>query len=136
MTRIKDILQEVTVSNVSGADYSSLNSAVSNSTIKTYRIESAVTLTADITMSVGSTVIIGTTGSIAGAYTLTGNNTVLVFEGDQSGINTNVIFAGTWICDVVKPEWWGALGDGETDDYTAILDAIAFCKLTASKKLQ
>ena len=57
-------------------------------------------------------------GSISGAYTLTGSNT-----GINAGLvkifNTNVLFDGTWNVDTYYPEWFGAVGDGVTDDKNA-----------------
>jgi hypothetical protein len=136
MAELSKILQEITVSNQVGANYSNLNIAIASiGTIKTFKIESAISLTANIVFPAGCILILGSQGSLSGAFTLTGNKTVLKLEGNNTCFGTNVIYAGTWISDNVKPEWWGAVGDGITDDYAAILSSIAFCKLTDSKRL-
>ena len=58
-------------------------------------------------------------GCISGAYTITGNNTVI-----KAGIfkifNTNVILSGTWKITEAYPEWFGAKGDGYSDDTYSI----------------
>ena len=68
MAILKDIFQKIFVSNRTGANYTSLNSAVADiGTIKTFRIDSPMTLSADITFPSGVTLIIGAQGSILGA---------------------------------------------------------------------
>lgn len=134
MAILKNIFQKIFVSNQVGSNYTSLNSAIAAiGTVKTFRIDSAMTLTANITFPAGVTLIIGAQGSITGAFTLTGNSTGLVFEGNGSEIGTNVIFAGTWLCGDITPEHFGAVGDGVTDDQTPLANMFAFTALTRTK---
>lgn len=61
-------------------------------------------------------------GSISGAHTLSGNNTVI-----QAGLikifNTDVSFNGTWNVKETYPEWFGAEGDNVNIDNTSSLNA-------------
>ena len=58
-------------------------------------------------------------GSISSNHTLTGNNTSI-----QAGLvkifNTDVSIDGTWGAVEAYPEWFGAEGDGVTDDTIAV----------------
>lgn len=69
-------------------------------------------------------------GSISGTYTITGNNT-----GIESRLvkifNTDITFAGTWNIIEGYPEWFGAVGDGKTDDTTAIQKTFNTFNVTA-----
>jgi polyisoprenoid-binding protein YceI len=133
---IKNILQQITVGSSDGADYTSLNAAIAAiGTITTFRIVTAITLTANITFPAGVTLIMGAQGSLAGAYTITGNNTTIKFEGFNAAFNTNVLWAGTWNIERVYPEYFGAVGDDVTDDGAAFTKAIALAKLTKTKIL-
>jgi len=58
-------------------------------------------------------------GSISGDKTITGTNTGIK-AGLVKILETNVTIAGTWIVSEAYPEWFGAVGDGVTDDATAI----------------
>ena len=54
-------------------------------------------------------------GSIDGAYTIIGTNTN-IYARLVKIFNTNVNIAGTWDVAEAYPEWFGAKGDGITDD--------------------
>jgi hypothetical protein len=59
-------------------------------------------------------------GSISGAYTITGANTG-INAGLVKVFNTDVILAGTWNVAEAYPEWFGAKGDGVTDDSSSVV---------------
>ena len=62
-------------------------------------------------------------GSISGSYTLTGTNTGI--QADLVKIfNTDVTFAGTWNVDSLHIKWFGAKGDGVTNDTAAFKNCI------------
>ena len=89
-----------------------------------YVIRYNFTLTGNVTIPVNC-VLEFDGGSITGAYTLTGNNTGI--NADLVKIfNTNVTLAGTWDVAEAYPEWFGAKGDGITDDSEPIEKAVEF----------
>lgn len=57
-------------------------------------------------------------GSFSG-ITLTGNDTRILGPLDRL-FDTSVIFNGTFVADTFYPEWFGAVGDGVTNDYIAL----------------
>ena len=83
-----------------------------------YVIQYDFTLGEDITVPEGC-ILEFEGGSISGNKTVTGDNT-----GIQAGLvkifNANVTLAGTWNVTEAYPEWFGAKGDGVTDDSFAI----------------
>ncbi len=136
MPKLNELQKEKIISSVSGADYSSLNSAISAiGDIKTFRIETAIVLSAAITFPAGVTLIIGSQGSISGSHTLTGNKTVIKFEGLNSCLGSDVTFAGSWLTIEILPELFGAVADGVTDDIISINKAADFARLTNTKTL-
>lgn len=83
-----------------------------------YVIQYDFTLGEDITIP-ANCVLEFDGGSVSGAYTLTGSNTGI--KADLVKIfNTNVTLAGTWNVAEAYPEWFGAKGDGVTDDTAAV----------------
>lgn len=83
-----------------------------------YVIKYDFTLVEDITIPTNC-VLEFDGGSISGANTLTGANT-RINAGLIKIFNTDVTIAGSWNVANVYPEWFGAVGDGITDDYNAL----------------
>lgn len=79
------------------------------------------TLTDDVTIPVNC-IFQFDGGSISGTYTITGQNTCIKAELVQI-FNTNVTLAGTWNA-IFNIEWFGAKGDGVTDNSTVINSTI------------
>lgn len=65
-------------------------------------------------------------GSINGDYTITGNNTIIKAEAIKI-FNTDVTIDGTWRASTAYLEWFGAVGDGVTDDTNAFLALNNIC---------
>lgn len=72
------------------------------------------TLQDDIVMPEGS-VLYFDGGSVGDGYKVTGNKTGIMAQKTRI-FNTNVNLSGTWEVSEVYPEWFGAKGNGVTDD--------------------
>ncbi len=79
-----------------------------------FAIQYDYTLQEDIVMPEGS-VLYFDGGSLGGGHKVTGNNTGIMAQKARI-FNTNVILSGTWKVSEVYPEWFGAKGNGVTDD--------------------
>jgi hypothetical protein len=97
----------------------SMNLAIaSNWQVKTLVIDTLVTMTGNWTLPDSITIKKTTQGLITGSHTITGDGTVIEV-GDESLFNTNVTLAGTWQAENPYITWFGAVGNGITDDYIA-----------------
>ena len=96
-------------------------------------IQSDYTLTENISIPAGCTLEFDG-GSISGAYTITGNKTVL--SADIIKIfSSEIIISGTWDVAEAYPEWFGAKGDGITNDVASIQKTIDSFKFTRISNL-
>lgn len=64
-------------------------------------------------------------GSISGAYTITGNNTCIKAESVKI-FSTDTDIIGSWNIIEAYPEWFGAIGDGITDDTIALSKTLCY----------
>lgn len=65
-------------------------------------------------------------------FDLTGNNTIINAEPKHIFENTGSML-GTWIVQEAYPQWFGAVGDGVTDDITAINKTLQLKNVKAIK---
>lgn len=79
-----------------------------------FSIQYDYTLQEDIEVPVGS-ILYFDGGSVGGGHRLTGNNTGIMAAKARI-FSTDVALSGTWDVSEVYPEWFGARGDGATDD--------------------
>jgi hypothetical protein len=113
---------------------SAINSAISTTGIKMVLIDTVFTLSGNWTIPLGVTLVQSDGGYITGAYVITGDNTQVIAE-DSVLFATNVTTAGTWKATNIYATWFGAVGDGVTNDYTALTKAISFSKLCTYETL-
>ena len=72
-------------------------------------------------------------GGVIRNGTLVGKNTVIKSEND-SAILFKVKLEGSWFAETGYPEWFGAVGNGITDDRDAVQNAFDICKTVVLSK--
>jgi hypothetical protein len=136
MALYRNIVLSITISDKQGADFSDIAAAIeAGGTIKTFCVETPMTLTRDLVVPPGVTLIIGSEASLNGGFSLTGNNTVLLFEGRNKAIGSGVSFLGTWAIDELDICNFNVFADGVTDDTAGLQQAFSLAKLTTGKRV-
>ena len=96
---------------------------------KKYRVTGNYTLSEAVTIPPGVTIFVDG-GIITGAYTLTGDYTVIIDTLNQI-FDDDLALAGTWKIPFARPEWWGAVntavdyGSWPLRVYNTIIDDIS-----------
>ncbi len=127
-------LPEHTLDNI--VDMTTFNSLISHvAENHTVRLSRSYELTGDITLPAEITLEFTQGGQITGAHTITGDNTVIQAAAEPI-FGPNVSFAGTFNCNQVYPEWFGAAISGNINDNVAFDKTIELANLTSSRKIQ
>lgn len=84
----------------------------------------------DITLAQDCTLLFKAGGKLSNC-SVQGTGIILQFENPLQWVFNNVTFSGTFICPCFHPEQFGAVGNGTTDDTTALQQCIHAA--TASK---
>ena len=74
-------------------------------------------------------------GAILDVDTLQGNNTFLE-AGNYQILKSSIELKGSFVIESVEPEWFGAKGDGRTDDKPAIDKADELAGISSGKKVK
>jgi len=90
-----------------------------------------ITLTANTTIPSDVTLFFNGGKINLNGFTLTGSDTKIDANENTSIFSGVASFLGEWSLKVIYPEWFGAVGDGITDDSTAIQSAVNFIKQLA-----
>lgn len=86
----------------------------------------SVTLERNTTIVFDKGTISGNTASGASPSYLIGNNTAIMAPVTQIFVGSNLKLQGVWNVSESYGEWWGAQGDGSTDDSYALQSALDF----------
>lgn len=98
----------------------SLNEAAANlAEGAVVEINGPTTLTADLELPSGVTLVFGPVGRICGAGRLVGHDTRISASADQTIFGADVALDGEWDAEF-SPRWFGAVYDGTTDCTAAI----------------
>ena len=92
--------------------------------MRQFEVRYAFELAEDVTIPSGSELKFEG-GSISGAHTLTGQNS-RIDAGLTAIFGIDVTIVGTWEITVIYPQWFGAKGDGITDDTQSMAKLLAF----------
>jgi len=105
---------------------STFDALITGSTAGSWLILSDFTLDANKTIPPGVSLIFNGGIINLSTFILTGTYTQIDAGLNQIFNSTNGTFAGTWKLKEVYPQWFGAVGDGVTDDYIGIQRSIDF----------
>ena len=109
-----------------------LNQAMINEPNTIYVIENDLELAEDVTIPPNCTLEFNG-GSISGSCSLSGDDTVIIAEPVRI-FGNNLTISGVWNINESYAEWWGAAGDGLTEDTQALHNAMKMAKVVSLKE--